>query len=260
MILLNYTNMERKKFFDQILLLIDLINNYKKINIMRRQNEDEIIQGNNILINGNNIEFIDKLFSFFYNQASYHCFVNEMNFIDLEADDEKLIQHLSFIDIGNLYIEGCNLNLNCLKHLSIQNLDLSKTSVTDIKGICEIATLSSLNLSNNPYISNLFLLKDAKFKKLKELHLSNNNLKDLYSIKMGEYKFDNLTILDLSHNEIEDLTPVQIAFESLKILNLQDNNIKRRVELSYIIQKNKLCRIMLEGNETSIWDFGTYIK
>ncbi len=140
---------------------------------------------------------------------------------------------------------------------------MSETSVTDIKDLCENAQLENLevlNLSNNPDISNLYMLKDAKFRNLKELNLSNNDLDDLNKIQMGDYHFDQLSVLTLCDNQIEDLNPVLKAFKGLNVLNLDNNKLNRETELSYILEKNPIRRVSLIGNAISESNFGIYYK
>ena len=127
-------------------------------------------------------------------------------------------------------------------------MDLSESSVTDIKGICELSELRILNLSNNKKISNLYELKDAKFKNLIELYLSNCNIKDSENIKISEFKFYYLEILDLSNNEMRILRPSSDIFKNLQTLIFASNNLENESELSELSKINPNCKIVKSNN------------
>ena len=238
--------------FKSMILFLEFFKNNTKVNIVKKTDNFELIEGNDIIFNDNNKQSLEKIFSHFKNTTKYNCSVSELNLIDLESDDEELIKCLSFLNITDLKLINCNFNLSILKNFTIKNLDLSETSVTDIKGICELTELKKLNLSNNRNISNLYELKDAKFKQLKELILSNDNLEDLNEIKMSDYKFDELEVLDLTNNNIKDITPIKRNFKSLRKLHLKNNNIRE-----YSDSKEKF---LSEAIEFNMWELGTYIK
>ena len=135
-------------------------------------------------------------------------------------------------------------NLNILTQFNLIELDLSESSVTDIKGICELSELKILNLSNNKKISNLYELKDAKFKNLIELYLSNCNIRDPEKIKISEFKFYYLKILDLSHNGMTILRPSSNIFKNLQTLIFASNNLENEDELSELSKINSKCKIV----------------
>ena len=114
-----------------------------------------------------------------------------------------------------------------------------------------------LNLSNNKTISNLGELKEARFKDLEELYLSNDNITYLDNINFGEFPFNKLKILDLSHNSIQSLSPLKF-FRNLKILNLEHNLINNDNELNYVIDLNDMCMLKLSGNNVSGASFGYF--
>ena len=243
---------DKSDLFKSITLFLDFFKNNTKINIVKKTGNFELIEGNDIIFNDNNKQSLEKIFIRFKNITNFNSSLLELNLIDLESDDEELIQCLSFLNITDLKLINCNFNLSILKNFTITNLDLSETTVTDIKGICQLTKLKKLNLSNNPYISNLYELKDAKFKQLKELFLSNDNLEDLNTIKMSEYKFDELEVLDLKNNNIKDITPIKRAFKSLKKLNLKNNNIREQPDFKEMFVSTAI--------EFDKWLLGTYIK
>ena len=250
---------EHKKFFETILLFLDFLKEHETINIIKKTTNTELIEDNNIIFNQNNKEKLEKLFSYIKSRTAYYSFISEVNLQNLESEDEQLIQYLTFLYINNLKLIKCNFDLNSLKNWYIINLDLSDTEVTEIKGICELDKLKKLNLSNNQNIIDLYELKNAKFKNLTELYLSNDNLENLDSINMSDYEFHELKVLDLSNNKIKDLTPIQNAFKDLKQLNLENNNITEESVLMEIIKKNNtLYQISVRGNDIDAASLGIF--
>ena len=250
---------EPKIIFEQIKLLLNkLKSKVKMLSLIKRKDGNDIINNDDILVNDNNKELLEKLFIYLRNKLEKVYFISEAIFIGLKSDNEKLIMYFPLPYIYNVEIIGCELNLNCLKYLWIENLDLSKANINDIQGICELTTLKSLNLRNNPNISNLFLLKDAKFKELEELDLSNNNIKDLNEIKMNEYKFNNLTNLNLSNNEISTFYPL-LNFKSLLFLDIEYNKILFNYDLIASLKSN-LPHCEINFTNQNILESGIYIK
>ena len=251
-ILLINKNGEQNKMFELINLFVDFFENTKGINIVKERNNFELIENNNIIFNDKNKESLEKVFTYLKTRNAYDISIYKLNLKYLDSDAEKIIQHLTFLHITNLIVTKCNLDLGILNYLDIKNLDLSQTTVHDIKGICQLSKLEILNLSNNPNIKNLYELKNAKFKNLKELNLSNDNLDDLDKINMSEYKFDELEILDLRNNKIKFITPVKRTFKSLRRVYLENNNIREAPIFNedFISPYINYC----------MWDFGTYIK
>ena len=243
---------DKSDTFKSMTLFLDFFKNNRKINIVKKTGDFELIEDNDIIFNDNNKQSLEKIFIHFKKITNYNSSVLELNLIDLESDDEELIQCLSFLPIIDLKLINCNFNLSILKNFTITNLDLSETPVTDIKGICQISKLKKLNLSNNSNISNLYELKDAKFKQIKELVLSNDNLEDLNIIKMSDYKFDELEVLDLTNNNIKDITPIKRTFKSLRKLFLKNNNIREQPDFKEMF--------VSENIDFNMWDLGTYIK
>ena len=264
--LLTNQSQEQKEIFELIISLLNTLEKRKKINIIKENNKLEIIE-EKLYFNDNNKNILEKTLSYLHSKLkNYYFEILQLNLTNLGPESETLIQYLSFLNVVNLKIKNCNFNLNNLKYLyrkTIKKIDLSETSVTDIKDLCEndqLENLEVLNLSNNPDISNLYMLKDAKFRNLKELNLSNNDLDDLNKIQMGDYHFDQLSVLTLCDNQIEDLNPVLKAFKGLNVLNLDNNKLNRETELSYILEKNPIRRVSLIGNAISESNFGIYYK
>ena len=245
-------NAEENKIFELINMFIDFFENNNKINIVKEKDNFELIENNNIIFNDSNKGTLEKVFTYLKSRNFNDVSVSELNLKYLDSDSEKIIQNLTFLYITNLIVINCNFDLSILKSFNIINLDLSQTTVHDIKGICELYTLEKLNLSNNPNIHNLYELKNAKFKRLKELNLSNDNIDDLDKIKMSEYEFDDLEILDLRNNKIKYITPVKRAFKSLRNVYLENNMVREDPIFKEEFISNNI--------DFCIWDLGTYIK
>ena len=241
-------NINLKILLKKIILLInDLKNDRRNINLIRNEEEKDVINTNNIYINDKNKKFLEKLFLIMKKKLGGNDYIYNITFKKLKLYDESLIELLHFFNINNLYIFEGYLNLSCLKNLRIKDLDLSETTITNIETINQIKTLIKLNLSKN-HISNLSLLEDAQFTDLEELNLSYNGIKDLYSIKMDKYKFYNLNRLNLSHNQIEELEPIKIAFKKLKYLDITYNRI---IEF-YIIKDTYIKSFLKNLNKNNI--------
>ena len=251
---------EKKEFFDIMHSLTDFFNYYNtlNINIIQDDYETKIIKNNNLIFSDTNKSILEKALSFIHNKSGLAISINELNIENMKSNTEYLLQNLNFLYIKNLKLNKCDFNLDYLKYLyksSIKSIIFKEIS-GDIKELCEsndLINLEVLDLSNNPNLSNLCELKNAKFTGLKRLYLSNNNLSDLNDIGLGDYKFD-LTCLDLSNNNISNIAPIK-AFKYLKSLNLENNKISNLKstddDLKEIIEKNPYCRISLKGNDNN---------
>ena len=271
----------KKTIFDIILFILNLrkLKKYDELNIINDNKSTQFGKDNNIYINDNNKDLIEKAFKYLLDKSSNYKNIISMtsgyifhyleynfsnaNFYNLNSKHENIIMYFPFTQINNLILYDCDFDLGIFqrtKFYKLEKLDLSHSKVTDIKGLCgdiPFTDLKVLNLSNNKSISNLSELKNAKFTQLKELYLSNNNLGDLNAINFGEYKFNYLSILDLSHNNIEYLSPLKF-YRNLKELNLEYNSINNEKELYFIADLNEYCLIKLFGNKASGRDLGIY--
>ena len=131
---------------------------------------------------------------------------------------------------------------------SIAYIDLTGIEIKDIKILCgevPFTELKTLRICNNPNITNLYELKNAKFVNLKQLYLSEDELSDLSFIEMENYPFYNLNVLDLSNNIISNIEPI-LHFENLSELNLRNNKVFSD-DAIILIQKMS-CRIDIRGN------------
>ena len=144
---------EQKELFEKIILQ-EFFQKNETINIIRENNHLQIIKDNNIYINDNNKILIEKIFLYLHERLKYFSNIN-INLQKFQHEDEKIIQDLLFIQINNLRLTECNININILKQLDIKSLDLSETNIIDI-GINDILELRAnhkeLILSDNKCI------------------------------------------------------------------------------------------------------------
>ena len=263
----------KKLIFEIIIVTINLRGNYyyhtyNTLNITYDNNQNEIWKNNNIYINDNNRIAFEKAFKWILdkkNNFQEYVFkldnathIHEPNFTNfnlynLNASHENIILNFPFNKIYSLNLINCSFDLNILQKSNLrylEKIDLSKSNVTDIRGLCgyvPFTNLKILDLSNNQNITNLHLLQEVRFKDLVELYLSNDNIKDLSQIITGDPGFYKLKILDLSHNQIQSLSPLKY-FRNLRVLNLEHNLINNETEYNYIIDVNERIQLRTIGN------------
>ena len=266
----------KKLIFEIIQVIINLRSNYSfdtydTINITYENNQNEIWRNNNIYINDKNRIAFEKAFKWIIDKKNnyeaiayklddviykYEPYFTNFNLYNLNASHENIILNFPFNRIDNLNLINCSFDLKILQKTNLKKLkkiDLSKSNVTDISGLCgdvPFTDLKILDLSNNQNIINLHLLKEVRFKNLEELYLSNDNINDLNQIMLGDLGFYKLKILDLSHNQIQSLSPLKY-FRNLRILDLEHNLINNETEYNYIIDVNKYIRLKTIGNQAT---------
>ena len=213
-------------------VLLDLSFCYNKTKLKEFNNKlfsDFYIQDDNVALN-----FFQLLYDKGYN------YLKELSYLDKIISFEKIKIYFSFLNINSLYY---------FQDLSyIVNIDLTGIEIKDIKILCgdvPFTELKTLKICDNPNITNLYELKNAKFVNLKQLYLSKDELSDLSLIEMEKYPFYNLNILDLSYNSISNIEPI-LHFENLSELNLRNNKIF--TEDAIILIQKMSCRIDLIGN------------
>ena len=128
-----------------------------------------------------------------------------------------------------------NPNIYTFKNLIILNLSDNQLSKFDIDelGKVDCQELEVLNLSYNYLDDNKILkkLEKIKFKQLKELNLSNNEIIEIDFLERIDFK--DLEILNLSCNEINDLSIFdKVKFKQLKELNLSNNKLSDSIGLN----------------------------
>ena len=251
--LLLYVSNWIKEKFDIIFNLMEFFENKKAIlNLIKERYYYRTFLDQDIYIANENRQLMENALIYIQAKIAYLSLIKNIDhtfiFKDLDQEEEDIIKSLSFLNITKLKLDGCKFNLNILTQFNLIELDLSESSVTDIKGICELSELRILNLSNNKKISNLYELKDAKFKNLIELYLSNCNIKDSENIKISEFKFYYLEILDLSNNEMRILRPSSDIFKNLQTLIFARNNSENESDLSELSKLNPKCQIVKSNN------------
>ena len=228
--------------------------NNSTINIINDYPSSENNKENNILINNDNYNIIEKTIKYISNRKNTF-YISNLCLHKLKPENEEFLKSIKFLYYETLSLFDCQINLSILKDLHIPNLrkiDLSNTVVSNFSGLCECDNLRNLEvlyISNNENVD-FSLLKNAKFEFLKELYLSNDNISDLENIKIKDYPFKELSVLDLSNNRIAKLkqfSSLESIFPKLKVLNLENNIIDDEYELSYINTAH--MKIKLSGNK-----------
>ena len=267
----NIISIDNKKNILEIIIVVNNLKTKKTINITYDNNQNEIWKNNNIYINDNNRIAFEKAFKWILDIKNnyqkhdpkpddfiygYESDFTNFNLYNLNASHDNIILNFPFNKIYNLNLINCSFDLRILQKSNLhylKKIDLSKSNVTDISGLCgnvPFTNLKILDLSNNQNITNLHLLKDVKFKNLEELYLSNDNINDLNQIILGDIGFYKLKILDLSHNQIQSLSPLKY-FRNLKVLNLEHNLINNETEYNYVIDVNESIQLKTFGNQAT---------
>ena len=114
---------------------------HDNINIIRDKVHSQIIEYDNIYVNDNTNILLEKFLLYFREREGVRFYTN-INLKNLHPEDEKLIQTLSFIHIDKLKLINCNININILKELNINSLDLSESNYLDI-GISKFEELKT---------------------------------------------------------------------------------------------------------------------
>ena len=258
---------EKKKELEILLYIANNLKNNNNIKIINDNNQTEFYNENKLIINDNNAQLFENVFKYLKDKKHYYYSspfnnIRSLDLYKLNYKSENYIKYLPFSNLRKLTLYNCNFDLNVLESNCfywVEEIDLSNTTVTDIKGLCKnVPYLEILNLSNNKSITNLNELKNARFKdKLKKLYLSNNDLSDLNVIEMKEFEFLKLLVLDLSHNRIKELSTLSV-FRNLQEINLEYNSISDPDELRFIIDLNKIRKIRIIGNAITGRDYGIF--
>ena len=257
---------EKKKELDILLYIANTLKNNNNIKIINDDSQADFYKENKLIINDSNIQLFENVFKYLLDKRHYYYDspFNNIRNLDLHRlnyKSESYLKYLPFTNLRKLTLYNCNFDLNVLQSNSfywLKEIDLSNTSVTDIKGLCcNVPHLEILNLSNNKYITNLNELKNARFKELKQLYLSNDDLSDLNEIEMKQYNFLDLLVLDLSYNRIKELSTLSV-FRNLQEINLEYNSISDPDEVRDIIDLNKIRKIRIIGNSITGRDYGIF--
>ena len=164
-----------------------------------------------------------------------------------ELFSDCFVEHTDVLDrlysLTSLTLKKLNLNdqdIQGLSHLtSLEKLDLSGNTLTDLCSLRNLRDLTYLDLSFNE-ISDIQVL--SNFRKLEELDLSFNEISDITPI---QFLF-SLTILEIDSNEISDIE----GLANLENLSLTDNQIADITLLALLPNLSWLC--VNENQMTSI--------
>jgi len=134
-----------------------------------------------------------------------------------KIDFEIYIPLKKYNDKYNTNIEDIDI-----KELNLIGRKIGNEGLKDFVTI-KFKKLKELNLSLNN-ISDINILQKVNIKELKELYLSWNKISDINILQKVNFK--ELNILDLSDNQISDINILEkVNFKKLKELNLCLNNI-----------------------------------
>jgi len=122
--------------------------------------------------------------------------------------------HLSEIKIKSFYN---------LRHLSLKSITIIHSSIGDITTICNIETLTTLNLSYN----SISELPKFNLPNLRSLTLDGNKIKDITNIT----SLTSLEILNISCNSILELPKNFYILNKLKNISISNNNLKHHYPL-----------------------------
>lgn len=157
-----------------------------------------------------------------------------------ELYSDCFVEHTDVLDrlysLTSLTLKKLNLNdqdIQGLSHLtSLEKLDLSGNTLTDLCSLRNLRDLTYLDLSFNE-ISDIQVL--SNFRKLEELDLSFNEISDITPI---QFLF-SLTILEIDSNEISDIEGLA-NLENLKKFGAMFNHISDISVLSSLVNLETL--------------------
>ncbi|KRT86301.1 hypothetical protein AMK59_1809 [Oryctes borbonicus] len=166
---------------------------------------------------------------------------NNINVIELPENCQNLLS------LNATHTELSKFTVTSNKSLVLNSLDLSYNSLNDISStnLYNLATLSSLNLNNNPlfYAENPSVDLFQNTLRLEVLNLSATGIQEIY---VGTFsKLSSLKLLDLSQNNLTTLPKgIFHDLKSLEQLHLNDN----RLTYFYYEGLTKLAKINLNAN------------
>lgn len=121
--------------------------------------------------------------------------------------------------------------------MSLSQLDLSTSQISDLSPIQSLKTITRLKLINNQ-ITDLTPLKSLT--NLTELNLSYNQVKDVTPLQ----SLENLKLLNLSYNQVKDISPLQ-SLNKLNELNLNHNQV---ADISSLQPLERLTYLFVRNN------------
>ena len=180
------------------------------------------------------LHLIDSNIKVIRSNAFYH--VPSVSRLDLSGNKITRIEVDAFREIGKslLYLKMSHaLHIYELPNIPFQTL----------------TSLRVLDLSDN-HIRSVPLDTFHKMNQLEKLHLQDNEIKSFKTGTFHSQANPRLQVLDLSFNHIEEIQYDMFRFESLEVLHLDDNRIKKMEARSFVEMRNLKC-LTLEGNKIS---------
>ncbi|GKT34536.1 hypothetical protein ADUPG1_007875 [Aduncisulcus paluster] len=147
---------------------------------------------------------------------------NSLRYLDVSQNslDSNCIDSLNNLSlIETLFLKSCDLSSIpniCSLSNTLQELDLSDNTISNLNGLSCLTNLSILNFSNNDItsISNLEF-----FSSLIQLDISHNSINSLYPL----LSLSSLQLLDISYNNIYDLVYLYDIADQLDWLDIRGN-------------------------------------
>ena len=247
------------------------INNIPELIKIDKKREQIIIL--NYLINSNIKKDISLiilyLFHNIYNNIKLKITqgMKKINFKDIKNSniDISIFSKIEFNNLESINFQMCALEdhiLNELHNLFTSNLvylNLSENKLTDLQIFShenKFNNLINLDLSHNN-IEQINSLIIGNFRNLKKLNLSHNKISNIMCMD-NDLNFNNLKELDLSYNKIIELNRINI--QSLKFITLTNNIISEGLinfsDLSYGADE-----LVIENNNNELnFNYSKFIK
>ncbi|WP_066497269.1 leucine-rich repeat domain-containing protein [Abyssisolibacter fermentans] len=161
--------------------------------------------------------------------------IMELDLSNNKISDIETLGSLQYLE----ELKAANNNIDSIPVFStdtLYELDLSSNNITDISNLSNLKSLMELNLSNNN-IEDVTPLKDMY---LSWLFLDYNQIKNIDMLEFSE-----LEKLTLSNNQVESINPNYIGANTIEILDISNNKIKK---LDFLLKLNNLKNLIISGN------------
>ncbi|KAI4839309.1 leucine-rich repeat protein [Plasmodium brasilianum] len=256
-----FTYIERTNEFDEN--YINIILNFKKLNIKSEQIFDDIVSANKISIIDDIKKAQKELERISRGKSNYHLYKKELttqnNIENLKYDNSK---HLSVI-------WELDLSFNYFTEISIDDIlsILFKNDIIKEKGILHLNNLRALNLRKN-YLNKVPYVCKYTLTQLRILCLSHNELGGLGNICQGNIaKEEGAEGEGVQENEAEvENMPVDEGilnenFPNLEHVYFQNNKIESFIFLKCLLNKHKkITHINISFNKISSFKSFPYLK